>query len=105
MHEKDGSNWKSDAVRGNRHARGYGAHWEKLRAAVLLRDGGICRCAECQRLGRVREAHEVDHVVPKARGGTDDLGNLSAINRDCHRAKTARERLRAAAGGTTGRGR
>ncbi len=104
-HEKDDSNWKPDAVRGNRHERGYGANWERLRAFVLLRDGGICRCAECQRLGRVRMAHEVDHVIPKARGGTDDPENLSAINRDCHKAKTARERLRPAPGGSMGRGR
>jgi len=36
-------------------------------------------------------AHEVDHIIPKAQGGTDDPGNLRAINRDCHRAKTQKE--------------
>jgi hypothetical protein len=33
--------------------------------------------------------------VPKANGGTDDDGNLQAINRDCHRAKTALEAMQA----------
>jgi 5-methylcytosine-specific restriction endonuclease McrA len=33
----------------------------------------------------------VDHVTPKAKGGTDDMGNLAAICRDCHATKTAME--------------
>lgn len=37
-------------------------------------------------------AREVDHIVPKAQGGTDDDGNLQAINVLCHKAKTLRER-------------
>ncbi|CAL8476417.1 HNH endonuclease [Caballeronia sp. S22] len=93
-HQGDEVKWKPDAVRGNRHARGYGNQWQRLREIVLRRDSGICRCAECRRLGRVRVATEVDHVIAKAHGGTDDLSNLSAINRDCHKAKTARERLK-----------
>ncbi|CAG9197057.1 putative enzyme [Burkholderia vietnamiensis] len=36
----------------------------------------------------------VDHVVPKAKGGTDRDENLQAICNGCHAAKTARERLR-----------
>ncbi|WP_247360100.1 HNH endonuclease signature motif containing protein [Ralstonia pseudosolanacearum] len=40
----------------------------------------------------MRLATEVDHIVPKARGGTDDDDNLQAINVECHRAKTVRER-------------
>jgi len=39
----------------------------------------------------VREATEVDHVIGKANGGTDDPGNLQAINHDCHKEKTALE--------------
>ncbi|MEK6291065.1 MAG: HNH endonuclease signature motif containing protein [Paraburkholderia tropica] len=92
-HASEEVKWKPDAERGNRHARGYGSHWQKLRAMVLARDCYVCRCAECRRLGRVREATEVDHVRPKSQGGTDDPGNLSAINHDCHKAKTARERI------------
>ncbi|WP_375227036.1 MULTISPECIES: HNH endonuclease [Burkholderia cepacia complex] len=33
-------------------------------------------------------------MVPKASGGTDLDENLQAICKDCHAAKTARERLR-----------
>ena len=42
-------------------------------------------------MGRVRPATEVDHILPLADGGTDDLGNLQAINRECHARKTVAE--------------
>lgn len=80
-----------DPARASAAARGYGAAWRRLRDEVLERDGYVCRCSECRALGRVLEAHEVDHVIPKALGGTDDLGNLQAINGDCHRRKSQAE--------------
>lgn len=81
----------ADRRRGTSTERGYGAAWRRVRDRIMRRDGGVCRCAECKQLGRIREAHEVDHIVPKAQGGTDDDDNLQAINRECHKAKTARE--------------
>lgn len=36
-------------------------------------------------------ATEVDHIKPKASGGTDELSNLRAINKECHKKKTAAE--------------
>lgn len=83
------SGWKPDAVRGTRQQRGYGAEWERTRKRVLVRDEYLCQ--PCQRAGRDRLATDVDHVIPKARGGTDGLGNLQAICRTCHREKTAAE--------------
>jgi 5-methylcytosine-specific restriction enzyme A len=77
--------WHNDK---SAEARGYGAAWVRLRAQILKRDKYVCQCSECARLGRVRPANEVDHVVPKAKGGTDDPSNLQAINRDCHKLKT-----------------
>lgn len=85
----------ADRRRGSRHERGYGTAWQRVREVVLRRDGGLCRCARCTASGEVRVAHEVDHVVPKHLGGTDDLDNLRAINRECHAAKTAAEALAA----------
>lgn len=38
-----------------------------------------------------KRANEVDHIIPKFKGGTDDLSNLMAINSECHKRKTARE--------------
>ena len=73
-------------------ARGYGAAWDRLRRSVLKRDKWVCQCAACKQAGRVRSASEVDHIVPKAKGGTDALSNLQAINKDCHKTKTLLDR-------------
>lgn len=81
--------WKPDAVRGSRQSRGYGAEWERLRARILERDDGLCQ--PCLRAGRPTPGNQVDHVVPKSQGGTDDPANLQAICDACHREKTARE--------------
>ncbi len=40
-------------------------------------------------------ATAVDHIVPRAQGGTDDQGNLAAICDPCHRDKAAAEAARA----------
>lgn len=68
--------------------RGYGPAWVKLRNRVLKRDKHVCQCERCRRLGRKRLATEVDHIIPKAKGGSDAMTNLQAINADCHRLKT-----------------
>lgn len=85
----------ADLRRGSRQSRGYGAAWSRLRLQILERDKYICRCMECVASGLVKTANEVDHRVPKYLGGTDDPGNLQAINRDCHRRKTNSEALAA----------
>ena len=91
-HRRPAGGWRADSERGSRHARGYGAEWDRIRVRILARAGGLCECDECKALGRVHLATEVDHRVPKAQGGTDDEKNLRAINVDCHKAKTLRER-------------
>jgi 5-methylcytosine-specific restriction protein A len=75
---------------GSRHERGYGWEWVKLRKRILDRDMHLCQ--PCRRKGRVTEAREVDHIVPKAQDGTDDHENLEAICTPCHKAKTQAER-------------
>lgn len=76
----------------SRHARGYGAEWVKLREVVLRRDKYLCQCDRCKGGAlRLTVATEVDHRIPKAKGGTDALENLQAIGPDCHKRKTAEE--------------
>ena len=87
--------WKDDRIRGNRHQRGYGYEWEKLRKEVMYRDKG--RCQVCY-----DKATQVDHIVPKAFGGNDSLTNLRAICKSCHDKKT---RLEAKQGRLKGRAR
>ena len=77
--------------RGTTTQQGYGWAWQKLREQILKRDGYRCRCDDCAASGALLPAHEVDHRIPKAQGGTDDPSNLCAINRECHARKSARE--------------
>jgi 5-methylcytosine-specific restriction protein A len=72
-----------------RHERGYGAAWVKRRAAVLARDLHLCQ--PCLTHGRYKTATQVDHITPKASGGTDDLDNLQSICTACHNDKTKAE--------------
>ena len=73
-----------------------GRPWRRKRDAVLKRDGYLCQCAECKRSGLVTLAEEVDHIVPRAEGGTDDDSNLQAISREHHKLKTKAEATRGA---------
>lgn len=75
-----------------------GRPWRRLRDQILRRDNYLCQCEECRRTGAVREAHEVDHILPLSQGGSDAPSNLRSINRDCHRAKTQRESIAASRG-------
>lgn len=77
------------ANQSNRHARGYGYAWTKASAAAMERDGKLCQ--PCLALGRYTQAKEVDHIIPKAKGGSDDLSNLQSICIPCHKVKTAQD--------------
>src|SRR5665647_1396411 len=83
---------KSNLPTTSRHVRGYGKDWEKLRKLILMRDHSLCQCNQCKG-GELRltMATEVDHIIPKAKGGTDDPSNLQAINHECHKNKTTLE--------------
>lgn len=83
----------SNPDRGTAEQRGYGWEWRKKRAAVLKRDRYMCQCGDCK--GRGLPASEVDHVIPKALGGSDDSDNLQAMNEDCHKLKTQAEAVAA----------
>lgn len=86
---------KSWADKGSRHARGYGSRWDKLRRQILARDSYLCQA--CLRQGRITALcvrprdHAVDHIIPKAQGGTDDERNLQSLCEPCHAAKSDRD--------------
>nr|WP_234238571.1 HNH endonuclease signature motif containing protein [Halomonas desiderata] len=52
-------------------------------------------CQPCKLGGRATPAKIVDHIKPKAEGGTDSPDNLQAICESCHKAKTLSESQRA----------
>jgi len=55
------------------------------RHLIYQRDGGICRmCGEPTAF----EDFEVDHIVPRAHGGTDHAHNLRLTCRPCNQRKS-----------------
>ena len=87
-HKQASIGWNRER-RGSAHSRGYGAKWRKLRDMVLRRDKYLC--VPCGKYGFLTPATEVDHIVNKAQGGTDNPENLQGICTDCHKAKTKAE--------------
>jgi len=74
-----------------RHQQGYGTAWDKLRKVILERDCHLCQpCMRDQ--GRPTPASQVDHIKPKAKGGTDDPDNLQSICAPCHLDKSIRDK-------------
>ena len=90
-HWKPSAPWQRPAVE-TTTKRGYGSHWQKLRALVLSNEPW---CRPCRTLYRHTKATQVDHIKPKAEGGTDDLSNLQPICFVCHKAKSSKEGNRA----------
>lgn len=61
------------------------AAWFRLRHACLQRDHGTCTTTGCG-----KPATHADHVIARAKGGADTLGNLTSQCPSCHSRKTAR---------------
>jgi 5-methylcytosine-specific restriction endonuclease McrA len=77
--------------RPNSSARGYGsAAWQRVRLAVIARDGGICQMCRLAIRG-AGEAH-VDHIEEKPlheAAEATPLSGLRLLCRSCHSKKTA----------------
>lgn len=56
----------------------------KLRHEVFKRDG--YRCRECGS-SKDETSLEIDHIVPVAKGGTNDIDNLQTLCRECNQKK------------------
>jgi len=73
-----------DARRGSAAQRQYtSSEWRRTRTRVLARDP-VCCVAGCG-----QPSTDVDHVVPRAAGGSDDDSNLRGLCHRHHSAKTA----------------
>jgi 5-methylcytosine-specific restriction endonuclease McrA len=75
------------------HARGYGsAAWQRVRLAVIARDGATCRSCGLV-LHRPGDCH-VDHIERKPleqAAEATPLSGLQVLCRSCHSIKTAGE--------------
>ena len=72
-----------DRQRGTTKERGYAGEWFKIRRDVLREEPACRRCGG--------PASEVDHIIPKRSGGTNERANLQGLCGSCHSSKTVRE--------------
>ncbi len=56
---------------------------------LLKRQKG--KCAQCGLFFRESDVMEVDHNIPKSKGGKDEYKNLQLLHRHCHDTKTAND--------------
>ena len=54
--------------------------WQQIRQQVLKRDNYTCQ--DCFRKARSLDVH---HIIPRKKGGTNDLNNLISYCPECHR--------------------
>lgn len=72
--------WKGSNTAGLRTAE-----YKRVRTRVLARDSHLC--VSCG-----AKATCVDHIKPRAKGGTDAPDNLRSLCEDCHQIKTISDR-------------
>jgi len=64
------------------------ADWERRRKRILERDPF---CVACKAKGKLEPSRVADHIVPRAKGGSDDESNLQGLCFQCHSRKTIQE--------------
>lgn len=74
---------RRDVRRGSPSARGYDWAWQQRSRAARQEQGWCDNCGATSDL-------TADHVVPLARGGTNDMGNVRVLCRACNGAKGSR---------------
>src|SRR5512139_1919817 len=79
---------KREDDRPTAHERGYGATWRVIRLAHLRREP-VCRDPYHKHPEQLIPATDVDHIVPRSAGGTDEDSNLQSLCHECHSYKTA----------------
>lgn len=87
-HQDNAVGWKRRQVGTTTTQRGYGAAWRAKCVQVHARDK---QCVNCKKNGVISPIQCVDHIKPKALGGTDDFENLQGLCKPCHKDKTAKE--------------
>lgn len=77
------------ATRSNRYIK-----WLPTRIGVLLRKQKL-QCSYCGKMFSIqdRQNWEVDHIIPRVRGGPDTYDNLQLLHKSCHVQKTNDDRI------------
>jgi len=49
------------------------------------------KCLACKKKFQLEDVMEVDHIIPRSKGGLDKYSNLQLLHRQCHIKKTAKD--------------
>lgn len=90
QHKSQSTSSEYDRQRGTASQRGYGANWRRLRS-MFLRRHPLCADPFKEHKTSPVPATDVDHIVPRSRGGSDAFSNLQALCHSCHSRKTGIE--------------
>jgi RNA-directed DNA polymerase len=69
-----------------------GKHPEMPKRTALLLKKQEGRCSYCGLFLRDGDARELDHIIPKSKGGRDEYKNWQLLHRHCHDEKTRDDR-------------
>lgn len=61
--------------------------WDQVRAALLEQTEWRCEYCECELSWK---GSEIEHMIPRARGGTDHFVNLTISCKSCNCSKRAK---------------
>lgn len=81
--------------RPNWRQRGYDATYDRNRKRILRTHTVCCICGEPvdkTLSGRDPDGPSIDHIVPRAEGGTNQLDNLALAHLRCNTARPGLER-------------
>ena len=64
---------------------------QRVKARVFLAQDGICGCGCGVKMAQSGEGVDYDHITALINGGENREGNIQALRRPCHKAKTRRD--------------
>ena len=82
---RDPRSWVGYRSNREPYIRRFGRDMAEVRDWMWLTWNGLC--AHCRRKCEGQGQQELDHIVPRGKGGDDSLANLQFLCRDCHRKK------------------
>jgi len=88
--------WIAELLQHALERRGMASVWEPIKprseiTRLAMRDGWECRyCAVRLGMDDDRERPTVDHVIPRSRGGSNDMTNKVLCCRSCNSRKSTR---------------
>lgn len=72
-----------------RQQRGYGRAHDKMRKHLMQT---VVVCEHCTAKGHTTVGTHADHIIPKAKGGTDERSNYQLLCASCHGRKSLKDR-------------